>query len=96
MSLFSSPEPNALIRAISIPVTPASGVRPSVCPSTFSNIFSSETTGPIELKFHMETPLDGGRKVCSNVPGHVTKMAAIAHIWQKPFKNLLLQDEEGR
>ena len=25
-------------------------------PSTFSNIFSSETTGPIELKFHMETP----------------------------------------
>ena len=32
-------------------------VRPSsVCPSTFSNIFSSETTGPIQLKFHMETP----------------------------------------
>ena len=32
--------------------------RPSsvVRPSTFSNIFSSETTGPIELKFHMETP----------------------------------------
>ena len=28
----------------------------SVRPSTFSNIFSSETTGPIELKFHMETP----------------------------------------
>ena len=25
-------------------------------PSTFSNIFSSETTGPIELIFHMETP----------------------------------------
>ena len=25
-------------------------------PSTFSNIFFSETTGPIELKFHMETP----------------------------------------
>ena len=30
--------------------------RPSVRPSTFSNIFSSETTGPIKLKFHMETP----------------------------------------
>ena len=30
--------------------------RPSVVrPSTFSNI-SSETTGPIKLKFHMETP----------------------------------------
>ena len=33
-----------------------SSVRPSVRPSTFSNIFSSETTGPIELKFYMETP----------------------------------------
>ena len=31
--------------------------RPSgVCQSTFSNIFSSETTGQIKLKFHMETP----------------------------------------
>ena len=31
--------------------------RPSVVrPSTISNIFSSETTWPIELKFHMETP----------------------------------------
>ena len=35
-----------------IPVTPASGVRPS----TISNIFSSETTGPIKFKFHMGTP----------------------------------------
>ena len=33
------------------------GVRlSSVRPSTISNIFSSETTGPIKLKFHMETP----------------------------------------
>ena len=35
-------------------------VRPSVPLSvrlsTFSNIFSSETTGPNKLKFHMETP----------------------------------------
>ena len=32
-------------------------VRPSsVRPSTFSNIFFSETIGPIKLKFHMETP----------------------------------------
>ena len=31
---------------------PSSVVRPS----TFSNIFFSETTGPIKLKFHMETP----------------------------------------
>ena len=43
----------------------------------FSNIFSSETTGPIEAKFHMEPPWDGGRKVCSKGPGHMTKMAAM-------------------
>ena len=43
----------------------------------FSNIFSSETTGPIEVKFHVESPWDGGTKVCSNGPGHMTKMAAM-------------------
>ena len=47
-----------------------------VCMSTFSSIFS-ETTGPIEAKFHMEPPLEGGTKVCSNGPGHMTKMAAM-------------------
>ena len=45
--------------------------------STFSNIFSSETTGPFEAKFHMEPPWDGGAKVCSNGPGHMTKMASM-------------------
>ena len=30
--------------------------RPFVRPSTFSNICSSEITGQIKLKFHMETP----------------------------------------
>ena len=48
-----------------------------VCVSTFSNIFSSETTGPIEDNFHMEPPWDGGTKACSNGPGHMTKMAAM-------------------
>ena len=43
----------------------------------FSNIFPSETTWLIKLKFHMETPLDAGAKVCSNGPGHMTKMAAM-------------------
>ena len=47
------------------------------CMSTFSNIFFSETTGPIEAKFHMEPPWDGGMKVCSTGPGHMTKMAAM-------------------
>ena len=45
-----------------------------VCMSTFSNIFSPETTGPIEAKLHMEPPWDGGTKVC---PGHMTMMAAM-------------------
>ena len=47
-----------------------------VCVCVFSNI-SSETTGPIEARFHMEPPWDGGTKVCSNGPGHMTKMAAM-------------------
>ena len=67
--------------------------RPSVCrlssvvrPSTFSNIFSSETTGPIKLKFHMETPEDAGMKVCSNGPVHMTKMAAMPIYGKNPLK----------
>ena len=48
-----------------------------VCMSTFSNIFSSETTGPIEVKFHMKPPWDVGTKVCSTGTGHMTKMAAM-------------------
>ena len=45
--------------------------------STFSNIFYSETTGPIEAKFHVEAPWDGEMKVHSNGPGDMTNMAAI-------------------
>ena len=37
--------------------------------STLSNIFSSETTGPIEW--------DGGTKVCSNGPGQMTKLTTM-------------------
>ena len=55
-----------------------------VCMSTFSNIFSSETTRPIEVKFHTEPPCDGGTKVCSNGPGHITKMAAMPIYGKKP------------
>ena len=45
--------------------------------STFLNIFSSETAGPIEAKLHVEPPWDGGTKVYSNGAGHMTKMAAM-------------------
>ena len=44
--------------------------------SIFSNFFSLETTGLINAKFHVELPWDGGKIVCSNGPGHMTKMAA--------------------
>ena len=52
--------------------------RPSVVvrPSTFSNIFSSETAWPIRAKFYVEPPWEGGTKVYINGPGHMTKMAA--------------------
>ena len=30
----------------------------------------------LKVKFHMESPWDGGTKVCLNGPGHMTKMAA--------------------
>ena len=58
-----------------------------VCVSTFSNIFPSETTGPIEAKFHMEPPWDGGMKIYSNGPGHMTKMAAMP-IYGKNLKKI--------
>ena len=66
-----------------------SGVRRPSCvvrrPSTFSNDFSSETTGPISIKFHMP-PLDRGRKkVYIFRPCHMTKMAAML-IYGKSLK----------
>ena len=36
----------------------------------------------------MESPWDGGTKVCSKGPGHMTKMAAMP-IYGKNLKNLL-------
>ena len=45
--------------------------------TTSSNIFYSETTGPIKVKIHMEPSWDRGTKVCSIGPGHVTKIAAM-------------------
>ena len=52
--------------------------RPSVVrPSTISNDFSSETTGPIATKFHIQPPGSLGKKSCSNGLGHMTNMAAM-------------------
>ena len=63
-------------------------VRPSsvvVRPFTFSNVFFSETAWPIKAKFYVETPWEGGTKICINGPGHMTKMAAMP-IYGKTLK----------
>ena len=65
-----------------------------VCMSTFSNfsIFSSETTGPIEAKFHNGASLGWGNKNLLNGAGHMTKMAAMPIYGKNLKQNLLLQN----
>ena len=64
-------------------------VRPSVVrrPSTISNDFFSETTGPIATKFHIQPPGPLGKKSCSNGLGHMTNMAAMP-IYGKNLKKI--------
>ena len=66
-----------------------------VCMSTFSGVFSSETTEPIEAKFHLKSPWDGQTKVCSNGPGHMTKVAAMP-IYVKNLKKSSSPEPKGR
>ena len=63
-----------------------SSVRPSVRRLQCSNIFSSETAGPIKAKFYVEPPWEGGMKVYINGPGHMTKMAATPIFGKNPSK----------
>ena len=65
-----------------------------VCMSTFSNIFS-EITGPIEAKLYVEPPWNGGTKVCSNDPVHMTKMAAMP-IYGKNLKFFSSPEPKGQ
>ena len=73
--------------------------RPSVRrrrrPSTFSNIFSSETAWPIKATFYVEPPWEGGTKVCINGPGHMTKMAAMPN-YGKNVKKSSSPEPAGR
>ena len=66
----------------------ASVVSPSSVrrPSTFSNILSSETTGPIEAKFYMKVQWDTGNEILFGHLGHMTKMAATPIYGEKPSK----------
>ena len=63
--------------------------------SRFSNIFSSETTGPIEAKIHMEPPWDGETKARPNGPGYITKMATVPIYIENLKKNLLLRNQKA-
>ena len=65
-----------------------------VCMSTYSNM-SSETNWPFEAKFHVEPPWDGGTKIYSNGPGHMTKMAVIP-IYGKNLKKSSSPEPKGR
>ena len=55
-------------------------------PFTFSNVFVSETAGPIKAKFYVEPHWEGGTKVYINGPGHMTKMAATSIYGKNPSK----------
>ena len=54
--------------------------------SIYWNIVFSETTRPIKLELHMKTPLVKGIAVCSDGPGHMTKMAAMPIYGNTPLK----------
>ena len=54
-------------------------------PSTHLNIVSSETTRPIELKFHLKTPYDRLAKIYTNCTGHMTKMATTPIYGKNPL-----------
>ena len=57
------------------------------------HIFSSETTEPLEAKFHMESSWNGRTKVWFNGAGHMTKMAA-KPLSGKYLKQILLRNQK--
>ena len=66
-----------------------------VCMSTFSNIFSSETNGPIETKFHLKSSKDRETKVYSNGPDHMTQMSTMLIFSKNLKKKLLLRNPKA-
>ena len=65
-----------------------------ICLSKITKDFSSETTRPISIKFHMQ-PLDrGGKKVYIFRPDHMTKMAAMP-IYEKNIKKSSSPEPQG-
>ena len=58
------------------------------------NLYEYQRSRPIDAKFHVELSRDGGTKICSNGPGHMTSMAAML-IYGKNLKNLLLWNQKA-
>ena len=49
---------------------------------------------PINAKFYVEPPWEGGKRVYKNGPGHMTKMTAMP-IYGKNLRNILLQNQKS-
>ena len=91
VQVFSSPEPKAQWWAYRIGRPLSSGC---MCVCTCVNIFNiSETTGPIEAKFHMELPWDGGTKVVQTVLVTWPRWLPCPYM-VKSLKNLLLRNQK--
>ena len=63
--------------------------------STFSNFFLLEIACPIEAKFYVELPWDGGTKIWSNGLGHMTKMVTMP-IYSKNLKKKSSLEPNGQ
>ena len=57
-------------------------------------LFFSETTKPVGLKFHMKTPYDRLAKIYTNCSGHMTKMATMP-IYSKNPLNIFFSGTKG-
>ena len=66
-----------------------------ICLSTCLKDFSSENTGPISIKFHMQPLGKKGKKIYIFCPGHITKMAALP-IYGKNHSKLFFSRTTGR
>ena len=73
---------------------PRSGSFIDLCPRSlrfniFKLVFPKKKTRLFEAKFHIQPPWDDGMKICSNVPGYMTKMAC------RPIYGKNLQNQEA-
>ena len=95
---ISLPEPKALWWAYRIGRPLSSVVCPSVRPSVRHphslNIFSWETTGPIEAKFHIESPWMGERRFVQTVLVTWPRWLPCPYM-VKTLKNLLLRNQKA-